>query len=184
MKKSFVLVVMAGLILFLKTGVNAYYPEDRERSNNRTPVSSQTVSSPTEMRETIIPDEEIWGSDANYLSQMVYGEGRGLTPDDWKRITRVVLNRVDDPRFPDTICAVVTQPYQFAGYCSTYPVDKDIYQAVMEELGNWLAEKDGGATLERALPPEYLYFNGDGNRMYYATDYGMYGITGTILEGD
>ena len=45
----------------------------------------------------------------------------GLTEQDvesgWEDVyKRQVLNRVDDPRFPDTVLEVIEAPYQFSGY--------------------------------------------------------------------
>ncbi len=43
------------------------------------------------------------------LAQTVYHEARGEGVDGQVAVAEVVLNRVEDPRFPQTVCAVVTE---------------------------------------------------------------------------
>jgi hypothetical protein len=76
------------------------------------------------------------------------------------KVVAVVMNRVNDSRFPNTIYEVLTQPYQFSGYIPnysyTYQVTDSVVQAVdyyfahPEEFGNW------------------LYFYGDGTWNYFS----------------
>lgn len=76
------------------------------------------------------------------------------------KVVAVVINRVNDSRFPNTIYEVLTQPYQFSGYIPnysyTYQVTDSVVQAVdyyfahPEEFGNW------------------LYFYGDGTWNYFS----------------
>lgn len=73
----------------------------------------------------------------------------------------VVCNRVDDPRFPDTITGVITQPSQFHGYDPSYPVSDELYTVALDVLTRWSMEKQG-AEIVRELPSTYLYFTGDG----------------------
>jgi hypothetical protein len=63
------------------------------------------------------------------------------------KVVAVVINRVNNPKFPSTIEGVLTQPYQFSGYwaCSyewstvTQSVRDavDYYFAHPEEFGGW-----------------------------------------------
>lgn len=48
------------------------------------------------------------------LSSVIHHEARGEPFDGKVAVASVVLNRVDDPRFPDTVCEVVKQPKQFS----------------------------------------------------------------------
>ena len=48
------------------------------------------------------------------LAMTVYGEARGEPLAGQVAVAQVVLNRMADPRWPDTVCGVVTQPGQFS----------------------------------------------------------------------
>ena len=48
------------------------------------------------------------------LTQAVYFESRGEPFLGQVAVAETVLNRVDDPRWPSTVCNVVYQPYQFS----------------------------------------------------------------------
>lgn len=47
------------------------------------------------------------------LAESVYHEARGEPVQGQLAVAHVVLNRVNDPRFPDTVCAVINQRGQF-----------------------------------------------------------------------
>lgn len=51
--------------------------------------------------------------DIRCLAENIYHEARGEPVSGQLAVAHVVLNRVEDSRFPDTICAVVRQPNQF-----------------------------------------------------------------------
>jgi N-acetylmuramoyl-L-alanine amidase len=74
------------------------------------------------------------------LAQNIYYEARGSNLADQAAVADVVLNRVEDSRYPNTVCGVVQQGEkhasgqmirnrcQFSWYCdgrSDYPTDKD-----------------------------------------------------------
>lgn len=48
------------------------------------------------------------------LAQNIYHEARGESVAGQRAVAHVTLNRVDDPRWPDTICDVVYQDSQFS----------------------------------------------------------------------
>jgi spore germination cell wall hydrolase CwlJ-like protein len=48
-------------------------------------------------------------SELNCLALNIYFEARGESLIGMRAVAHVVMNRVDDPRFPDTICGVVRQ---------------------------------------------------------------------------
>ena len=52
--------------------------------------------------------------DLQCLADAVYWETRGVEAQGASLVADVVMNRVDHSHFPDTVCAVVHQPYQFA----------------------------------------------------------------------
>lgn len=106
-------------------------------------------------------DDSLSLEEVKMLAKTVWGEGRGVS--DWEKelIIWCVLNRVDDPDFPDTIASVVSAPGQFDGYLSNYPVESEIYDLCLRVCSRWLAGE------ERALPIEYVFFFGDGSHNYF-----------------
>lgn len=48
------------------------------------------------------------------LAQNIYYESRNQPFKGQLAVAEVTLNRVEDPRWPDSVCAVVKQPYQFS----------------------------------------------------------------------
>lgn len=61
--------------------------------------------------------------DIAYVSRTIWGETRGCPEIEQRAQAWCILNRVDDPRFPDTIEEVVLQPSQFQGYSTDFPAD-------------------------------------------------------------
>ena len=113
--------------------------------------------------EVAEPEYEMYFTEADVtaLAQMLYGEARGCTVNNQMKCVWCVLNRVDDARFPDTIIGVVSAPGQFHGYSPNFPVWDNLYAVALDVLTRWNAEKNG-VTVERELPPEYVFFTGDG----------------------
>lgn len=65
------------------------------------------------------------------LALNLYYEGRDQTVDQQAWIAYVTLNRVADPRWPDTVCEVVKQPAQFSWYWdgeSDFPLEAEAYE--------------------------------------------------------
>ena len=113
--------------------------------------------------EVAEPEYEMYFTEADVtaLAQMLYGEARGCTVDNQMKCVWCVLNRVDDARFPDTIQGVLSQPSQFHGYSPDFPVWDELKEVARDVLTRWSLEKQG-VTVERELPPEYIFFTGDG----------------------
>ena len=93
------------------------------------------------------------------MAKMLWGEARGCALDNQQKAVWCVLNRVDDPRFPDTIQGVLSQPSQFHGYSPSFPVTDELYAVALDVLTRWSMEKQG-VTVERELPNTYLWFTG------------------------
>lgn len=60
--------------------------------------------------------------DLKCLTETIYYEARGDSKIGKKAVADVVLNRVKDKRFPNTICGVVYQPKQFSWTSRKYAV--------------------------------------------------------------
>lgn len=110
------------------------------------PVSETAVIEPPESSEVMetefvsyytYTEEEL-----DLLARLVYSEGGGESYSTKLRIASVVMNRVKDPYFPDTIRGVIYQKNQFA--VTTYkingvimidrPADEESYRAAKEVL--------------------------------------------------
>lgn len=57
---------------------------------------------------------EVADSEQDCLASAIYFEARGEPIEGQLAVADVVLNRVASERYPDTICEVVTQPWQFS----------------------------------------------------------------------
>lgn len=110
--------------------------------------------------------EEVWQpseEDIAYLSRTVWGEVRGCDEVEQRAQVWCVLNRVDDPRFPDSIEEVVTAPYQFQGYSPSNPVEP-FEEMAREILTLW---HNG----EREIPADMCFCSGDGKHQRFRTEW-------------
>lgn len=110
-------------------------------------------------------------ADMRRLAQMVWGEARGVELKvEQEAVIWCVFNRIDDPRFPDTIAEVCTQS-QFHGYDPDNPVEPEFYDMALSVWNEWNRLHLGDPTAVRTLPVEYVYFHGDGERNWFRTEY-------------
>ena len=118
------------------------------------------------------PEYELYFSedDVVAMAKMLWGEARGCTLGNQQKAVWCVLNRVDDPRFPDTIQGVLSQPFQFHGYSPDFPVWDELKEVALDVLTRWSLEKQG-VTVERELPNTYLWFTGDGVQNHFRVEY-------------
>lgn len=84
------------------------------------------------------------------LAKLIYGEA-GIVPSTTEQAAVVwcVLNRVDDPRFPDTVLEVIEAPYQFSGYDPEYPVKEEFALLAADVLTRY-RKANGFAVLQYA----------------------------------
>lgn len=117
------------------------------------------------------------------LAKLIYGEA-GIVPSTTEQAAVVwcVLNRVDDPRFPDTVLEVIEAPYQFSGYDPEYPVKEEFAILAADVLTRYRAELDGEENVGRVLPAEYCFFTGDGRRNHFTTEWKSTDCFGWTLE--
>ena len=104
------------------------------------------------------------------MAKMLWGEARGCALDNQRKAVWCVLNRVDDPRFPDTIQGVLSQPFQFHGYSPDFPVWDELYAVALDVLTRWSLEKQG-VIVERELPNTYLWFTGYNGSNHFREEY-------------
>lgn len=84
------------------------------------------------------------------LANVIYREARGESRAGQQAVAHVVLNRVKDPAFPDTVCDVVRQPGQFAPRASGSALDEQSYDRAKVVARNAIqgvsGDPTGGAT--------------------------------------
>ena len=122
--------------------------------------------------EVAEPEYEMYFTEADViaLAQMLYGEARGCTVDNQMKCVWCVLNRVDDPRFPDTIIGVLSQPNQFHGYSAAFPVWDELTAVAENVLTRWSMEKQG-VDVARELPDTYCWFTGFNGSNHFREEY-------------
>ena len=145
------------------------------------PVTAPTVSTeePAEPEQSEAPEPSeapvyyemyFTEEDVAEVAKMLWGEARGCTRDNQIKCAWVVVNRVDDARFPDTIQGVLEQPSQFHGYDPTYPVTDELYDVAFDVLTRWSYEKQG-ISVRRELANTYLWFTGDGEQNHFREEW-------------
>ena len=135
-------------------------------SGEEAEVGSESV---TVDYNTLVPAAD--PADMRRLAQMVWGEARGVELRvEQEAVIWCVFNRIDDPRFPDTIAEVCTHS-QFHGYDPDNPVEPEFYYMALRVWNEWNRLHLGDPTAVRTLPVEYVYFHGDGERNWFRTEY-------------
>lgn len=76
------------------------------------------------------------------------------------KVVAVAMNRVRDPRFPNNIYDVLTQPYQFSGYVPCYSYTYQVTDSVIEAVNYYFAHPDEFGN--------WLYFEGDNTWNYFS----------------
>ena len=124
--------------------------------------------------EIDIPNiEKKYKNEIPYIARTVWGEARGCSETEQAAVIWCILNRVDSSirYMPDNIIDVVTQKHQFLGYVKTFPVTEKIRELVIDVLTRWEMEKAGVENVGRVLPPEYMWFHGDGRHNHFRDSY-------------
>ena len=124
--------------------------------------------------EIDIPNiEKKYKDEIPYIARTVWGEARGCSETEQAAVIWCILNRVDSSirYMPDNIIDVVTQKHQFLGYVKTFPVTEKIRELVIDVLTRWEMEKAGVENVGRVLPPECMWFHGDGWHNHFRDSY-------------
>jgi len=102
--------------------------------------------------------------EARYLICVINSEAIGQSYEEKLRTGSVVLNRVKDSEFPDSIEEVVCQSNQFSGINSKYFIIDNVTKKGQESIrAAWFLLKNGSI-----LPKDVLYFHNP----LKATDHG------------
>lgn len=132
-------------------------------------------------------------SDAIALAQMAWGEA-GAVKEQTLTDGRIVsaacqqaavmwtaLNQYD-AGIADSLLGVITKPNNFYGYDPTHPVQDDLLALAYDVLNRWEREKHGETDVGRVLPPDYIYFTGDGKYNYFRNEFKVNVYYGWRLE--
>ena len=171
---AFILIILLGLLLCI---VYARATWEVEAPSSPAPTVAVEETAEPEQTEAPEPSEapiyyEMYFTedDVAEVAKMLWGEARGCTRDNQIKCAWVVCNRVDDARFPDTIQGVLSQPHQFHGYDSSYPVTDELYSVAFDVLTRWSYEKQG-IPVRRELASSFLWFTGNGQENIFREVY-------------
>lgn len=79
-------------------------------------------------------------NDLYLIAKCIYAEARGEPYEGKVAVGAVILNRVEDPNFPNTIYGVVYQPWAFTAVYDgqiTLEPDEESYAAARDALNGW-----------------------------------------------
>lgn len=160
-KRGVLLLSAAALLFLMSCGATDEPVEKTEPSallttlvySVETPAPDQTTTpKPTETPNPWT-DEEL-----KAMAQTLSGECYEDKEHDKRLVCEVILNRVSDGRFGDSICEVITAKNQFHGYWNpSRPVSENDLAIAEQALKDWF---DNGC---KALS-QYLYFSAGENR--------------------
>ena len=134
--------------------------------------SKHQMAALTIMSEEPEPKQLYTEADVDMLSRIGYIEARGvISTTERAAVFWCILNRLDNPaRVEKTIAEVVNAPNQF-DYRPNAPVTEEFKELAIDVLKRWECEKSGQVDVGRVLPREYEYFDGDGRRNYFTTEW-------------
>lgn len=105
------------------------------------------------------------------LAKMLWGEARGCSTTEQAACVWVALNRVSDPRWPDTLREVLLQPEQFRGLREDNPATEELMALAEDVLSRRARELAGETAVGRVIPEDYFFWAGDGNRNHFRKEY-------------
>ncbi len=80
------------------------------------------------------------GSDLQLLAKCIYAEARGEPYQGQVAVGAVILNRVENPDFPNTVAEVIYQPWAFTAVHDgqiNFSPDSSAYSAAQDALNGW-----------------------------------------------
>ena len=111
----------------------------------------------------VLPPWEPDPADVALVSRTIWGETRGCCEEEQRAQAWCILNRVDDPRWPDTIEEVITAPNQFQGYSPSNP-EEPFRELAREILILWHSG-------DREIPKDMCFCSGDGVHQRFRTEW-------------
>lgn len=174
------LIVIIMVIIFSKKSV-AESEEIIEPIQVETPeLIPDTPDTPPEYNqlEILLEASKQWlnGEEIEVLTNLLYGEARGLNKTQKSAVIWCIFNRLDNGKYGDNVISIATAKNQFTGYKKnrTYK-DKNAYEQckeiVIDVYCRWYAEQFGYKNVGRTLPQDYLWFYGNGKVNKFRNDY-------------
>lgn len=102
---------------------------------------------------------------------MLWGEARGCSTTEQAACAWVALNRVSDPRWPDTLREVLLQPEQFRGLREDNPATEELMALAEDVLSRRARELAGETAVGRVIPEDYFFWAGDGKHNHFRKEY-------------
>lgn len=167
---AFIFAVLFAASLSQRTSSTEVAAEDNQIPISPTPP--ETFIQDAEAHELPVEIYEPDILEVEALARMLYGEARGVESTmEQAACVWCVLNRVDNPRFPDSMLEVLEVPKQFVGYKKTHPILPELAELAADVLTRHHAEQAGEGEVGRVLPPEYVFFTGDGKRNHFQSEW-------------
>jgi len=124
------------------------YRVDKPRVESVRVTDAQTQQSPHKV-DILPPAREVDARSQQCLALALYWEARGEGRQGMLAVSSVVLNRIEDERFPDTVCGVVYEggespPCQFSWWCdgkSDDPINQAKWSEVFSLAHTFLARR-------------------------------------------
>ena len=162
---AFTFIILLALLLCI-VYARATWEGEAQPASDPTVTAEETAESeqseaPEPSQTPVYYEMYFTEEDVAAVAKMLWGEARGCARDNQIKCAWVVVNRVDDERFPDTIQGVLSQPNQFHGYDPSYPVTGELYDVAFDVLTRWSYEKQG-IPVRRELASSFLWFTGNG----------------------
>lgn len=161
-KLTILLLIFAGVVI---VAVQIYFTNQTNATSHTVPeiqiepVDPVSVSAPEVMDTAEQIQEEIYWDELEMLAICVEAEAGNQNIEGKRLVAAVILNRVEDPDFPNTITGVIEQKYHFSSFWNG-AMDK-IWEPSQETYAAVLAEEENRSNTE------VLYFT--------AGNYGDYG---------
>ena len=113
--------------------------------------------------ETLTPEEEI-RQEAEYIARVLYGNARNNSERDQRTLVWCILNRVDNPTYPNTVKEVCQQAKQWMGYNDDNPILNNLYEVAKKELETWHSGY-------RPVHMDYVYMSWSSKEIILRTTY-------------
>lgn len=109
------------------------------------------------MAQLLCGSKDIHG-DGEY--DFVWGHMQGeMNYYEMSKVLCVIMNRVRNDHFPDTVYDVITQPGQFVDARNIYTIPDDI---AIDEIRKWCESYDNWDFGVQCIPENHLFYDGDG----------------------
>lgn len=173
MKQIVFVIALILVILFIGLTGKWFFAEAASFAEDTREIDAAAKSLFEELKPTI-PRETEFNEDAILLAQVVYGEAGGIESiTEQACVIWTILNRIDMGGYGDTVREVACcGAYHYQPWF--YTVDgygRDLVWLAKDVLARWKLEKLGGTNVGRVLPPEYLWFGGDGEHNWFRNSY-------------